>query len=219
MSESRRRRAEELFQQAADLPPEERTAFLDRHCGADEGLREEVASLLACLEDRQIVSVDAVNRVDELELEQVGRSIGPYRLLELIGEGGFGSVYLAEQVEPIRRKVALKVIKLGMDTKRVISRFEAERQALALMDHPNIARVLDAGATGSERPFFVMELVEGVPITEFCGAIAAACWPRRPRPRQFWPGSCWPRWGTFRRTQPGPRRRPAPRGPRRSRAR
>jgi len=100
--------------------------------------------------------------------EQVGSSIGPYRLLQLIGEGGFGAVYMAEQREPIRRKVALKIIKLGMDTRQVIARFEAERQALALMDHPNIARVLDAGATASGRPYFVMELVRGVPITEYC---------------------------------------------------
>jgi serine/threonine protein kinase/tetratricopeptide (TPR) repeat protein len=100
--------------------------------------------------------------------EQVGSSIGPYRLLQLIGEGGFGAVYMAEQREPIRRKVALKIIKLGMDTRQVIARFEAERQALALMDHPNIARVLDAGATSSGRPYFVMELVRGVPITAYC---------------------------------------------------
>ena len=86
----------------------------------------------------------------------------------MIGEGGFGVVYMAEQEEPVRRRVALKIIKLGMDTKQVIARFEAERQALALMEHPNIARVLDAGATETGRPYFVMELVKGVPITEYC---------------------------------------------------
>ena len=99
-----------------------------------------------------------------------GALIGPYKLLQRIGEGGFGTVWLAEQREPVRRRVALKVIKLGMDTKQVIARFEAERQALAMMEHPNIARVLDAGATDAGRPYFVMELVAGVPITEFCDA-------------------------------------------------
>ena len=101
-------------------------------------------------------------------IDQPGAQIGPYTLREQIGEGGFGVVYVAEQASPVRRKVALKIVKPGMDTKNVIARFEAERQALALMDHPNIARVLDAGATDSGRPYFVMELVQGVPITEFC---------------------------------------------------
>ena len=98
--------------------------------------------------------------------EQVGTTIGPYRLMEQIGEGGFGLVFVAEQERPVRRKVALKIIKPGMDTRDVIARFEAERQALALMDHPNIARVLDAGTTDSGRPYFVMELVRGIPITD-----------------------------------------------------
>ena len=100
--------------------------------------------------------------------EKPGTVVGPYKLLQQIGEGGFGVVYMAEQTEPVRRKVALKIIKPGMDTKEVVARFEAERQALALMDHPNIARVLDAGATESGRPFFVMELVKGVPVIEYC---------------------------------------------------
>src|SRR5438270_250516 len=99
--------------------------------------------------------------------EGPGSRIGPYKLLQQIGEGGFGVVYMAEQQEPVRRKVALKIIKPGMDTKEVIARFESERQALALMDHPNIARVLDAGATESARPYFVMELVKGIQITQF----------------------------------------------------
>ena len=94
--------------------------------------------------------------------------IGPYRLLEKLGEGGMGEVWLAEQSRPVKRRVALKVIKMGMDTREVIARFEAERQALAMMDHPHIARVLDAGATDRGRPFFVMELVNGIPITEYC---------------------------------------------------
>ena len=100
--------------------------------------------------------------------EGPGTVIGPYKLLEQIGEGGMGVVYMAEQTQPVRRRVALKIIKPGMDTHQVIARFEAERQALALMDHPNIAKVLDAGATDSGRPYFVMELVKGIPITDYC---------------------------------------------------
>src|SRR5205823_3871952 len=100
--------------------------------------------------------------------ESAGSVIGPYKLLQQIGEGGFGVVYMAEQQKPVRRMVAFKIIKPGMDTAQVIARFESERQALALMDHPNIAKVLDGGATASGRPYFVMELVKGVPITEFC---------------------------------------------------
>ena len=100
--------------------------------------------------------------------ERPGTTIGPYKLLEEIGDGGMGVVYMAEQREPVRRKVALKIIKPGMDTREVIARFEAERQALAMMDHPNIANVFDAGATDSGRPFFVMELVNGVPLTDYC---------------------------------------------------
>src|SRR5678815_1848125 len=100
--------------------------------------------------------------------ERVGAIVGRYKLLERIGEGGFGVVFMAEQQHPVRRKVALKVIKPGLDTKQVIARFEAERQALAMMEHENIARVLDAGAADSGRPFFVMELVHGVPITQYC---------------------------------------------------
>ena len=103
-----------------------------------------------------------------LPTEGPGTRIGRYKLLQQIGEGGCGTVFMAEQEEPVRRRVALKVIKLGMDTKSVVARFEAERQALAMMDHPNIARVLDAGATDSGRPFFVMELVRGIPITRYC---------------------------------------------------
>jgi hypothetical protein len=104
--------------------------------------------------------------------EKAGDVIGRYKLLQQIGEGGCGVVYMAEQEEPVRRRVALKVIKLGMDTKQVIARFEAERQALAVMDHPNIAKVLDAGATETGRPYFVMELVRGIKITDYCGGLA-----------------------------------------------
>ena len=101
-------------------------------------------------------------------METPGTQIGPYKLLEQIGQGGMGVVYLAEQTEPVQRRVALKIIKPGMDTQQVINRFGAERQALAMMDHPNIARVLDAGATDMGRPYFVMEWVKGVPITQYC---------------------------------------------------
>src|SRR5262249_5421446 len=100
--------------------------------------------------------------------EAVGQTIGRYRLLEKVGEGGCGVVYIAEQTEPVRRRVAIKVLKLGMDTTAVVARFEAERQALAMMDHPNIAKVLDAGASEQGRPYFVMELVRGIRITEYC---------------------------------------------------
>ncbi|MEW6745449.1 MAG: serine/threonine-protein kinase [Planctomycetota bacterium] len=169
MTDSRRRQAEELFHKAADLPPAERAAYLERHC-PDAEMRADVVSLLECLSDAAAASLDAAGASEAADLDLVGRSIGPYRVLELLGEGGFGSVYRAEQAAPIRREVAVKVIKLGMDTKRVIERFELERETLAMMDHPSIAKVLDAGATESGRPYFVMELVRGVPITEYCDA-------------------------------------------------
>ena len=113
-------------------------------------------------------SISSDNPVSRPLTEGPGTRIGPYKLLEQIGEGGMGIVYMAEQETPVRRKVALKIIKPGMDTGQVVARFEAERQALALMDHPNIATVLDAGATATGRPFFVMELVNGIPITDYC---------------------------------------------------
>src|SRR4029079_17307873 len=106
--------------------------------------------------------------LDQPPTELLGTLIGPYKLLEQIGEGGMGLVFMAEQQQPIRRLVALKLVKPGMDTKQVIARFEAERQALAMMDHPNIAKVHDAGTTETGRPFFVMELVRGIPVNEFC---------------------------------------------------
>jgi eukaryotic-like serine/threonine-protein kinase len=156
----------------------ERARFLDEACDADAALRERVEKLLRAHEEiggfmaqpsRTPVGYDSNQTLRGGALtEKPGDLIGRYKLLQQIGEGGCGVVYMAEQEEPVRRRVALKVIKLGMDTKQVIARFEAERQALALMDHPNIARVLDAGATETGRPFFVMELVRGVKITEFC---------------------------------------------------
>jgi serine/threonine protein kinase len=139
--------------------------------------RREVESLLRAdgqadsfLERRVAVGSDDPGETASCESvsEGSGTKIGPYRLMEQVGEGGFGLVFVAEQQEPVRRKVALKIIKPGMDTREVIARFEAERQALALMDHPNIAKVLDAGTTDSGRPYFVMELIRDVPIVEYC---------------------------------------------------
>src|SRR5687767_13375200 len=157
--------------------PEARAAYLDAACGTDTPLRRRVEALLCAAEnagdfleqppDGLSGDADSASLVSEVS-EKAGDRIGRYKLLEQIGEGGCGVVYMAEQEEPVRRRVALKIIKLGMDTRSVVARFEAERQALALMDHPNIAKVLDGGATQTGRPYFVMELVRGVRITEFC---------------------------------------------------
>jgi len=148
----------------------ERRAFLDQECAGDPRLRARIGALLQA--DGDLPSPLAVADAPTLQVatvsEKPGDVIGRYKLLQKIGEGGFGAVYMAEQQEPIRRRVALKVIKLGMDTAEVIARFEAERQALAMMDHPNIARVLDAGSTGTGRPYFVMELVKGISVTDYC---------------------------------------------------
>ena len=150
----------------------ERLAYVAKACGQDAKLRADIEALLLAhdsqsLLDEPVVEHDPLH--EDLPLsEGPGTAIGRYRLLERIGEGGMAVVYMAEQAQPIRRKVALKIIKLGMDTKQVIARFEAERQALAMMDHPNIAKVLDAGATETGRPYFVMELVTGVSITDYC---------------------------------------------------
>jgi WD40 repeat protein/serine/threonine protein kinase len=152
--------------------PADRRAYLDEACKGNENLRRGVEALLE-VHDRagsflESPVADLVSGVDGPQTAHPGTVIGPYKLLEQIGEGGFGVVYLAEQQQPVRRKVAVKVLKPGMDTKQVVARFEAERQALALMDHTNIARVLDAGASDSGRPYFVMELVRGISITPFC---------------------------------------------------
>jgi WD40 repeat protein/serine/threonine protein kinase len=152
--------------------PAEQQAYLDRACGTDTVLRRRVEGLLRDRE-RAANFLDApvlasVATLDELIKERPGTVIGPYKLLQQIGEGGMGVVYMAEQQQPVRRKVALKIVKPGMDSAQVIARFEAERQALALMDHQNIAKVLDAGTTDNRRPYFVMELVHGVPITQYC---------------------------------------------------
>ena len=164
---------ESLFFAALEKRPgADRCAFLDDACAVDEGLRRRVERMLAAEADAGNFlqcPTPPPDATSEWPLtERPGSQIGPYKLLEQIGEGGFGVVFMAEQQRPVRRRVALKVIKPGMDTRQVIARFEAERQALALMDHPNIARVLDAGATESGRPYFVMELVRGIPLSEFC---------------------------------------------------
>jgi len=156
--------AESIFLLARDIAgAEERRRFLEEACDGRDGLLKAVEELL----EADVTSESFFNRVS-LKVEGPGTTIGRYKLLEQIGEGGFGVVYMADQQEPVRRKVALKIIKAGMDTRQVIARFEAERQALALMDHPHIAKVLDAGATDTGRPYFVMELVQGVRITQFC---------------------------------------------------
>ncbi len=173
---------EELFHQALALSlPEERAAYLERACAGDRALRESIETLLLASEEASgFMSQPAPGLTagkNQPVCEAPGTVIDRYKLLEPIGEGGMGVVYMAEQMQPVRRKVALKVIKPGMDTKQVIARFDAERQALALMDHPNIARILDAGTTPLSppyqggavgRPYFVMELVRGIPITEYC---------------------------------------------------
>jgi tetratricopeptide (TPR) repeat protein len=164
-------RAAEILERARELSKEERETFLRIACAGDDELRLEIESLIAAGEAQGQFLANPTHDAAETmtgPLESAGSVIDGYKLLQLIGEGGFGAVYLAEQREPIVRRVALKIIKLGMDTRRVIARFEAERQALAIMDHPNIAKVLGAGATPAGRPYFVMELVTGEPITGYC---------------------------------------------------
>jgi non-specific serine/threonine protein kinase/serine/threonine-protein kinase len=173
MSEaSRFKRIEELFHAAQALAPTDRAAFLAEACGADASLRSEVESLLAADPGRAggFGSTLTATFAARPEFLREGEVVGPYRVGELIGEGGMGEIYRAEQLRPLRREVALKVVKAGMDTRQILRRFENERQALALMSHPGIARVFDAGATPAGRLFFAMELVGGEPITEFCDA-------------------------------------------------
>ncbi len=152
--------------------PAERAAYLDEACGGDDALRRKIERMLAAHAEAGSfleTPTGEFDRTMELPLaEAPGTIIGRYKLLEEIAEGGMGVVYLAEQQAPFRRKVALKIIRPGMDTREVIARFEAERQALAIMDHPNIAKVFDAGETESGRPYFVMELVDGLPLTDYC---------------------------------------------------
>lgn len=172
----RKQKVEAIFLAALELTsPDLRETYLSEACAGDPDLRREVDDLLhaaASGEDvfqaHERAAASSRSRLASTALEQAGTRIGRYKLLEQIGEGGFGVVFMAEQEAPVRRRVALKIIKFGMDTRQVVARFEAERQALALMDHPNIAKVLDAGATDTGRPYFVMELVHGIPITQFC---------------------------------------------------
>jgi non-specific serine/threonine protein kinase/serine/threonine-protein kinase len=158
VSSERHRRARDLFEAAQGLPGDEIPSFLGEKCGGDADLRKEVEALLA---------LDAeLDCAEQASPRQI--AIGGYRVLRLVGEGGMGEVWEAEQLEPVARRVALKLVKWGMDTRQVLARFEAERQALALMNHPNIAAVYDAGATDDGRPYFAMEYVEGTSLTEYC---------------------------------------------------
>lgn len=167
--------AKAIFDEVAELAsPEDRRDFLDRACVDAPKLRQQVEALLAAYDqassflEQPVMQPPAIT--SSVATDSVGAVIGPYKLIELIGEGGMGTVWMAQQQEPVKRVVALKLIKAGMDSKQVIARFEAERQALALMDHPNIAKVLDASTTEAGRPYFVMDLVKGVPITRYCDA-------------------------------------------------
>jgi serine/threonine protein kinase/tetratricopeptide (TPR) repeat protein len=171
------RRLRELFEAVMDLPRADRAAYLDAHCAKDPALRAEIDSLLLHHDaDVPVLADDQVGIGMKVARQLSGEARGPdfpdrigaYRIVGVLGSGGMGIVYEAEQEEPIRRRVALKVIKLGMDTQEVVARFGQERQALAMLDHPNIAKVFDAGATESGRPYFVMELCLGRPITEYC---------------------------------------------------
>jgi serine/threonine protein kinase/Leucine-rich repeat (LRR) protein/predicted negative regulator of RcsB-dependent stress response len=169
-------RTRAVFEAALEITcSAERERFVVERCAGDVELECGVREMLGAVDEVNQTAMDDPPLTPEIEAElarlkpeEAGDRIGPYKLLEQIGEGGFGSVWLADQLEPVKRRVALKIIKLGMDTKEVIGRFEQERQALAMMEHPNIAKVLDAGATQTGRPFFVMELVRGIPITTYC---------------------------------------------------
>jgi hypothetical protein len=170
-----------LFTEAlACAGPAEQAAYLDRACGGTPEVRARVEALLRAHQQAgPFLGGEAPTPVAGATLADSppGTVIGPYRLLEVLGEGGMGTVYLAEQAQPVQRQVALKVIRPGLDSRQVVARFAAERQALALMDHPHIAKVLDAGATPAGRPYFVMELVQGVLLTRYCDE-------RRLTPRQ-----------------------------------
>ncbi len=163
---------ENILAEAVEIAPADRQAFVEKACGGNAELRATVERLLANHDQAGSFLEHPAAVLDPVTMPAnpvaIGTRIGPYKLLEIIGEGGMGVVYLAEQQEPVRRQVALKVIKPGMDSKQIVARFEAERQALALMDHPNIARVLEAGAIDTGHPYFVMELVRGIAITDYC---------------------------------------------------
>jgi eukaryotic-like serine/threonine-protein kinase len=160
--------ARDIFLAAAELTANQRSEYLERACGGDAELRQRVDALLRAHDFQPTGDYTPLSANASEPDSNVGEGIGPYKLLQKLGEGGMGTVWLAEQSEPVRRKVAVKVIKAGMDSALVIARFEVERQALALMDHPNIAKILDAGTTEAGRPYFAMELVKGIPITKYC---------------------------------------------------
>ena len=164
------KRVHDLFMQVVDLPQQEQRAFLDKACGDDTALRNDVLELLRFNEQQTKTVIDHKSSSDRSQRMTLarGETIGPYTIIDALGEGGFGVVYLAKQTAPVKRLVALKIIKPGMDTKAVIARFEAERQALAMMDHSSIARVFEAGATPEGRPYFAMEFVKGEPINAYC---------------------------------------------------
>jgi len=169
-------REEAIFEDARILAPGQRAGYLEKACGGDAQMLQRVQLLLQADEQAgDFLETDPAAETTRRTMvvsvpvtEKPGDIIGRYKIREKLGEGGWGAVYVADQAEPVRRRVALKIIKLGMDTRSVIARFEAERQALAMMDHPNIAKVLDAGTTETGRPFFVMELVRGIKITDYC---------------------------------------------------
>jgi serine/threonine protein kinase len=172
-------RVKSIFLAASEKPTAERDAYLEQATAGDASLRARVDVLLKAHDNPDSflkVPIGEFGATLELpgteprSIEAPEKVIGPYKLLQQIGEGGMGVVFMAEQTAPIQRTVAVKIIKPGMDTRQVIARFEAERKALAMMEHPNIARVLDAGTTDTGRPYFVMDLVKGVPITEYCDA-------------------------------------------------
>ena len=162
-------RVEEIFSRAYEIESSaDRVAYLNQSCGDDAIVRERVERLLDAAPNLGSFLEGNTDKIavtlDYQIPDYVGSQIGPYKIREQLGEGGMGIVYVAEQVEPVRRKVALKIIKPGMDSRESVARFEAERQALAMMDHPNIAYMLDAGTTENGRPYFVMELIRGIPI-------------------------------------------------------
>ena len=172
---SGRRSEKEIFFAALDKSTsEERAAFLDGACGTNPVMRAKVEALLAdhfqqdAFMKEPAMDAPAPTAPMSATEEAPAQMLGRYKLLEKIGEGGFGEVWMAEQREPVKRRVALKLIKLGMDSRQIVARFEAERQALAMMDHPNIAKIFDADVTDTGRPYFVMELVRGIKITEYC---------------------------------------------------
>ncbi|MGH7554688.1 MAG: serine/threonine-protein kinase, partial [Longimicrobiales bacterium] len=174
MSPDRWRRVEEIFHAVAELPASERTTFLDRECEADAELRAEVESLLAAdTTESSLVKSVIENEAEHLATERdqsvIGQHIGPYRVIREIGQGGMGTVYLAARDDQqFEKEVALKLVRLGMDTEFLVKRFRQERQILALLEHPNIARLLEGGVSADGRPYFAMEYVDGAPITKFC---------------------------------------------------